>query len=107
MRILKTEEVQAIKDASKNQAKSGSRKEAMGMLLELVKGNKGQAIEVTPADVAPHFADGFTEGLMVDFAAKNKSLVKGITLPVATTITVMRKGEETEVPRYNSAVIEC
>ncbi len=104
MKILTKEELQAVKVAAQSVAKTGSRKEAKEMLIALIKGNKGKAIEVSSEDVKPHFPEGFTEGLLMELADEQKIKV---LLPKATKIKVTRKGEEREVPRYLSAVLEC
>jgi hypothetical protein len=104
MEILTKEQLQAIKAESINTAKSGSRKETKAILMEMIKANKGKAIKITPEDVKPHFAEGFTEGLLMELAEEMK--VK-VMLPKATMITVVRKGNERNVPRFTSAVIEC
>jgi hypothetical protein len=104
MKIISADELKKIKELSANQAKSGSRKEAKTIILDLIKSNKGKAIEVTPADVKPNFSDGFTEGLLMELS---EECGVAIHLPKATQVKALRKGKEVVVPRYASAVIEC
>lgn len=104
MRVINQEELKKIKESIQAQGKMGSRKMVIPVLLAIIKANKGKAVEVGVADVAPHFVDGFTEGLLMDVAEQAKI---NYILPTPTMLKREIKGKLTEVPRFMTAVLEC
>lgn len=104
MKIISKEELVKIKEALKKEGKSGSRKEAKAIIKKIIADNKGKSFEITPEDIVPNFPEGFTEGLLEDIAEEYKVRVIPQNF---IKIKVLRKGENTEVPRYLSAIIEA
>lgn len=104
MRVINAEELKKLKESIQAQGKMGSRKQVIPMLLAIIKANKGKAVEVSVADVAPHFVDGFTEGLLMDVAEAGKV---NYLLPTPVMLKREIKGMVTEVPRFMTAILEC
>ena len=105
MKVLSVEGLKALKDSLQKTGKMGSRKEVKPIISAIIKANKGKAIEISVDDIKPHFAEGMTEGLLMEIADENK-----VNLILSKPVMIKKeskKGGISDVPRYLTAVLEC